>query len=88
MRLTLKIALANLGWCRLSEVDIWRIRKEIQQLYKRSAQVDPFKDEKSEKEFAAIDWNIRYLKKTLYCHDYMVNEKEPAPSPKVKADSF
>jgi hypothetical protein len=86
--MTFKIMLADLGLRKLTAADIWWIRKELQHLYKRSDQVDPFKDKKSENEFAEIAMDIKYLRKVLYCHYYMHMEKEPAPSPKVKADSF
>jgi hypothetical protein len=83
--LDLKIILADLGWRKLTPADVWEIRKEIQRLYKESAQINPMASEESEKELGLIDWNIRYLKKVLF--SYQGEIKEPAPASQTSADS-
>jgi hypothetical protein len=89
LRLELKIILADLGLRKLTAADTWAIRKELQQLYKRSSQIDPFASEEDEREFAWLDREIRYLEKMLFSLKYLGKIKEPAAAWETeKADSL
>lgn len=83
-----KMLLADLGWRKLTAADVKRVRERLKLLYRRSDQVDPFKDEESEYKFCEIAMEIKYLRKVLDRY-YLDREKEPASASQTKmADSF